>query len=93
MIEPMIIGRDSPLWDRAWAALMATGRDPADGWMLMCAERAAVPGGFRFAFKNHSLPFMPDDPAYDGRGKYVFLPEPQKGEAMGEYTWIGGNTP
>ena len=68
--------RDSPLWRRAWDALMATGREPGAGWMLMHVEPAAVPGGYRFAFKNHSLceQSMADDPAYDGRTKYIYLP-------------------
>ena len=68
--------RDSELWRTAWAALMATGRAPDAGWMLMNAEPAAVPGGYRFAFKNHSLcePSMADDPVYDGRTKYIYLP-------------------
>ena len=68
--------RGSSLWDQAWSALTATGRDPGAGWMLMNAEPASVPGGYRFAFKNHSLceAVMSSDPAYDGRTKYIHLP-------------------
>ena len=68
--------RDSSLWRLAWAALQATGRDLSAGWMLMGAERADVPGGYRFAFKNHSLceRSMAGDPAYDGKTKYIYLP-------------------
>ena len=68
--------RDSELWRQAWSVLRATGRDPADGWMLMHVDRVSVPGGCRFAFKNHSLceRSMADDPAYDGKTKYVYLP-------------------
>lgn len=69
--------RDSAQWDQAWAALMATGRDPSDGWQLMNGERAPVPGGYRWSFKNHSLceTSMRNDPAYNGVTKYVYLPE------------------
>ena len=35
--------RDSPLWRTAWSALVATGREPDAGWMLMHVEHAAVP--------------------------------------------------
>ena len=68
--------RDSTEWRAAWAALVATGRNPGAGWMLMHGERASVPGGYRWAFKNHSLceASMASDPAYDGRTKYVYLP-------------------
>ena len=39
-------------WERAWAALAATGRD-LDDWMLMYATRAPeVPGGLRWHFKH-----------------------------------------
>ena len=68
------IERDSADWHRAWNALQATGRQPDDGWMLMHAEQANVVGGLRFFFKNHDLPFMTDDPAYDGRIKYIQIP-------------------
>ena len=67
--------RGSKLWNQAWSALAATGRDIDEGWMLMVIEHhQPVPGGYRFHFKNHSLPFMDDDPAYDGKRKYVILP-------------------
>ena len=42
---------DSPHWERAWAALSASGRD-LDAYMLMSGERADVPGGLRFHFKH-----------------------------------------
>ncbi len=69
--------RGSLLYHQAWGALIATGRNPADGWMLMHGTPAVAPGGYRWAFKNHSLcePSMASDPAYDGRTKYVHLPE------------------
>ncbi len=69
--------RDSTEWNNAWSALIVTGRDPNDGWMLMHGEpQADIPGGYRWAFKNHSLcdPSMADDPAYNGKTKYLYLP-------------------
>ena len=67
--------RGSRLWDLAWSVLVATGRDIDDGWMLMQIEvDHRVPGAYRYWFKNHSLPFMDGDPAYDGKSKYVILP-------------------
>lgn len=68
------VERGTSAWNRAWAALQATGRDIDSGWMLMYAEKSNVPGGLRFTFKHHDLPFMPGDPAYDGRTKYIQLP-------------------
>ncbi len=39
-------------WERAWAALTATGRE-VEGWMLMYAVlRGDVPGFLQFAFKD-----------------------------------------
>ena len=75
--------RDSTDWARAWAALEASGRDIDAGWMLMSGEAAAVPGGVRWAFKNHALcePSMASDPAYNGRTKYVYLPSVHAVEA------------
>ncbi len=66
--------RGSELWHQAWSALAATGRDIDNGWMLTAVQAFRVPGGHRFWFKNHQLPFMPNDPAYDGHRKTVLLP-------------------
>lgn len=68
--------RGTLLWHQAWSCLIATGREPGAGWQLMNGEPANVPGGYRWAFKNHSLceDIISSDPAYDGRTKYVYLP-------------------